>query len=113
MPARRSHGADEPIHRRAARYAWALLLARIYEVFPLRCRQCGGDMRIIAFITEAAVVRDMLIPLGEPSTPPPIAPARGPPLWAAVDAALLDSIPPEDLSIQPPPAYEFDQRIAW
>jgi hypothetical protein len=24
--------ADEPIHRRAARYAWAQLLARIYEV---------------------------------------------------------------------------------
>ena len=26
----------EPAHRRAARYAWALLLARICEVFPLR-----------------------------------------------------------------------------
>jgi len=42
--------ADEPAHRRAARYAWALLLARIYEVFPLRCPLCGADMRIIAFI---------------------------------------------------------------
>jgi hypothetical protein len=28
--------AAEPSHCRAARYAWALLLARIYEVFPLR-----------------------------------------------------------------------------
>ena len=55
--------ADEPAHRRAARYAWALLLARIYEVFPLRCPTCGGDMRIIAFITEAAVVRDILLAL--------------------------------------------------
>ena len=29
--------ATEPAHRRAARYAWALLLARIYAVFPLVC----------------------------------------------------------------------------
>ena len=41
--------AAEPAHRRAARYAWALLLARIYEVFPLRCTHCGGEMRVIAF----------------------------------------------------------------
>jgi hypothetical protein len=27
-----AQAAEEPIHRRAARYAWALLLARIYEV---------------------------------------------------------------------------------
>jgi Putative transposase len=37
--------ADEAAHRRAARYAWALLLARIYEVFPLRCPKCGAAMR--------------------------------------------------------------------
>ena len=41
-------------------------------------------MRIIAFILEAAVVRDLLAHLGEPITPPTIAPARGRPLWAAV-----------------------------
>jgi hypothetical protein len=27
--------ADEPPHRKAARYVWAMLLARIYEVLPL------------------------------------------------------------------------------
>jgi hypothetical protein len=37
----------------STRYAWALLLARICEVFPLRCANCGGTMRIIAFITDA------------------------------------------------------------
>ena len=61
--------ADEPIHRRAARYAWALLLARIYEVFPLRCSKCGGTMRIIAFITDRTTVRDILISLGQPIAP--------------------------------------------
>jgi hypothetical protein len=45
--------AAEPAHRRAARYAWALLLARIYEVFQLVCPHCGAEMRIIAFITDA------------------------------------------------------------
>ena len=47
-----------------------LLLARIYEVFPLRYPLCGADMRIIAFVTEAAVVRDLLIHVGEPIAPP-------------------------------------------
>ena len=53
-PAARPHPAPaaEPAHRRAARYAWALLFARIYAVFPLRCPLCGAEMRIIAFITD-------------------------------------------------------------
>ena len=35
-----------------AHYLWAVLIARIYEVFPLLCPKCGGQMRLIAFITE-------------------------------------------------------------
>jgi hypothetical protein len=62
----------------AARYAWALLLARIYEVFPLVCPLCGAEMRIIAFLTDPAAVRAILVHLGEPTAPPRIAPARGP-----------------------------------
>jgi len=33
-------------------------------------------MRIIAFITEAAPVEQILLALGEPPRPPPITPAR-------------------------------------
>ena len=29
-------------------YLWAALIARIYEVFPLLCPMCGGQMRILA-----------------------------------------------------------------
>ena len=47
--------------------AWARLIARIYEVDPLRCRRCGGSMRLIAFITEGAVIVRILDHLGEPS----------------------------------------------
>jgi hypothetical protein len=33
-----------------------MLLARIYEVFPLLCPQCGAELRIIAFVTETLSV---------------------------------------------------------
>ena len=77
-PAVNPDPAAEPAHRRAARYAWALLLARIYEVFPLVCSHCGGAMRIIALIINGPAVRDILVHLGEPTAPPRIAPARLP-----------------------------------
>ena len=105
-----AHPAAEPAHHRAARYAWALLLARIYEVFPLLCPLCGADMRIIAFIVDTAIVRDILAHLGEPTAPPRIAPARGPPLW---EAAGAEDDPSPDRAFPPTPAFEFDQRIAW
>ena len=54
----------EPVHRQVARYAWALLLARIHEVLPLLYPKCGGEMRIIAFITGAVAIRDILKPSG-------------------------------------------------
>ena len=34
------------------RIRWAVLLARIYEVLPLLCSACGGEMRILAFLTD-------------------------------------------------------------
>jgi len=109
-PAANPEPAAEPAHRRAARHTWALLLARIYEVFPLVCPRCGGAMRIIAFITDASTIRNILVHLGEPTAPPRIAPARGPPLWAAADA---EHDPAADPLLQCVPAFEFDQRIAW
>jgi len=86
------------------------LLARIYEVFPLVCPTCGGAMRILAFITDAPTVRAILTPLGVPTAPPPIPPARGPPRWEAAD---VEQDSPPDPALQPAPAYEFDQRLTW
>jgi len=37
-----------------------MLLARIYEAFPLTCPQCGTQMRTVAFITEATPVQRIL-----------------------------------------------------
>jgi len=108
-PAANAEPAAEPAHRRAARNTWALLLARVYEVFPLVCPHCGSAMRIIAFLTDPAALRAILAHLGEPTAPPRIAPARGPPLWDRPDAGTGDGDP----HAQPAPEYAFDQRIAW
>jgi len=47
--------------------------------------------------------------LGEPTSPPRLMPARGPPLWEMQDSGS-EAIDPQ---AQPEPDYEFDQRIAW
>ena len=54
-------------------------MARAGEEFPLQCPSCGGDIRLITFITEPGPIRKILTHLGEPLEPPPLAPARGPP----------------------------------
>jgi hypothetical protein len=82
--------------RRAARYAWAPLLARIYEVFPLLCPLCGAQMRIVAFITDPTPSARDLAHLGEPIRPPIIAPARGPP------ARRYGTYPMPDGTVSPP-----------
>ena len=48
------------------------------EEFPLRCPNCGGDIRLISFITDSGPLRNILTHLGEPIQPTPLSPARGP-----------------------------------
>lgn len=102
--------------KRPAHYLWAVLIARIYEVFPLLCPMCGGQMRIIAFITHSVDIRQILEHIGADSEPPHITPARGPPLWEGCDAQVEDGVqgdPDWDLAAQPVPDYEVDQRVSW
>jgi hypothetical protein len=66
-------------------------------------------MRLIALLTDPVTVRAILAHLGEPTAPPRIAPARGPPLWDLPDARTGDFEP----HAQPAPEYAFDQRLAW
>ncbi len=55
VPAR----SPQPEHKSSspAHYLWAVLIARIYKMFPLVCPLCAGQMRIIAFITAGQEVR--------------------------------------------------------
>jgi hypothetical protein len=58
---------------------WAALLARIYEVFPLICPACGTALTFIAFLTDPVPITRILAHIGEPTSPPLLHPARGPP----------------------------------
>ena len=40
--------------------AWAKLLAKIYEVFPLECQMCKETMKIVAFITNPYHAKQIL-----------------------------------------------------
>ncbi len=99
-----------PSSRSPAHYLWAMLLARLFASLPLVYPNCGADMRIIAFITEATPVRRMLLALDEPAEPPRIAPARGPPAW---DDPPIDLGPDWEALAQPSPEYVFNQEVQW
>jgi hypothetical protein len=82
---------------------------RLLTPSNVRSRPTADIRRIIAFITEAAPVERILTHIGEPSRPPQVAPARGPPTG---DGAP-EPMPDWDLLAQPAPDFEFDQRVAW
>lgn len=67
------------VNTRSAQLIGHVLIARIYEALPLLCPRRGQPMKIVAFITEPKTVVGILEHLGQPSEPPTIAPARGPP----------------------------------
>lgn len=56
------------------RRQWAESIRRIYEVDPLLC-SCGAQMRILSFITDPPVGRNILRHLYAQG----VDPARGPP----------------------------------
>ena len=67
---------------------------------------CGGEMRIISFITLPSTVERILLHLDLPHRPPLVSPTRGPP-----QAELhLDPSPAFDLAAPDAiPEFEFDQ----
>jgi hypothetical protein len=70
---------DSP-YRAALRRRWAELIRRVYEVDPLVCPRCGGEMRVIGFITQPALIDRILDhlkkrgKLSRPTRPPPLPP---------------------------------------
>ncbi len=66
--------------RRNARRRWAALIRLVYEVDPLVCPKCGGQMRVIALIQEPAVIDQILRHLREKGRDARAGPwATGPP----------------------------------
>ena len=90
---------------------WAALLARIYEVFPLICPTCQTPLTFIAFLTDPVPITQILAHIGEPTSPPLLHPARGPPqtelamdLSAGEQQEAAQGFFPDDLDQSP----EFD-----
>ena len=54
---------------------------RSFEVDVLRCDRCQGRMRLVALVLEDKSIARFLSALGEPTSLPARASARGPPFW--------------------------------
>lgn len=55
---------------------WRECIKKVWEVDPLKCPQCGAEMKIVSFINEAPVIEKILRHLGlwdnkKPGRPPP------------------------------------------
>lgn len=50
---------DTP-YRRKCRITWAALIKAVFEVDPLKCPACGGNMKVVSFIEEDTVIEKIL-----------------------------------------------------
>ncbi len=104
---RRSHQKKRCVSPQALTRALpggGVLIARAYEVFPLMCPTCAGQMRIIAFITDGAEVRRFLAHIGANSQAPRITPAHRPPLREDCGA-------PVGVGVEVEPYWNMDVRL--
>jgi hypothetical protein len=74
--------SDETATTKVARANWARFIKKVFAADPLLCPDCGGTMRIVAFIEDPRVVRAILVHLAlwdEARSPPALpAAARAP-----------------------------------
>ncbi len=54
-------------------------MLRVSAKDVLASLRCGSRRHMLAAITDGLVIRRILMHLGLPTEPPPVAPARGPP----------------------------------
>lgn len=89
-PAPHAHGSTttSPPARRPSRLPWAELYRRVFRDDLRVCPRCAGPVRVLAAITDPAVVVAILTHLDLPSEPPQVAAARAPPqvlFWPGSD----------------------------
>jgi hypothetical protein len=66
--------AEPDDFRRHSKRAWARLIRKVWAADPLACPKCGGRLRIISFIEDAAIIEKILRHLklwNPPARPPP------------------------------------------
>jgi hypothetical protein len=74
---------DKPPTHRCGYRPWKALLRRSFKIDVELC-ECGGRMKIKALVMTSAGIDRYLRWLGEPTDPPTLAPARGPPFFKSV-----------------------------
>jgi hypothetical protein len=67
------------------------MIRKVYEVDPMLCPRCGGTMRVVAFLTEHAVVDRIINHLKLAFVA-----ERPPPPQAAFQELFRDADPPVD-----------------
>jgi len=82
----------------SVRRAWAAMIRRVYEVDPLVCPKCSGEMKIVSFIEDEDVIYAILHHLGLLVEVVDAA-ERSPP--EAGDLRGHDPIPPSELGSCP------------
>ncbi|MFN0062996.1 MAG: ATP-dependent helicase HrpA [Myxococcaceae bacterium] len=65
--------------KRTSRIPWAELLKRTFAKDVLACDKCGGERRIVAYVTAQTTIREILRHLGLPSQVLPQARAQDSP----------------------------------
>jgi Putative transposase len=115
---RKEAGTDDAIpcileqeeNSKTFRKNWARLIQKIYQVDPLVCPHCKGTMRIINFIEDQSIIRDILTHLGlwlVRNRPQPKSHAPPTIVYAAAD---LEIQPHSDI-IYGDPEYSWDDYI--
>ena len=84
---------------RPRRLPWAALLRRVLDVDALTCPRCNVPMVVLAFLTDPAVVRRILVHLQLPADVPPLGALREAPEPPAPDGC--------DPCVDPPSPDEF------
>ena len=100
--------SEEPANEEAttsrSSQAWAMLIKRVYEVDPLCCPQCGGEMKVVAFIEppQGEVIEKILKHCGLWQASAPRAPPDMDDLVLELDAAYsASSISSTDQAAEP------------
>jgi len=76
-----TEAAQRPSTHRSRYRPWAELLRRTFAIDVEKCPSCGARLKLRALLTRPASIERYLRHLGEPTAPPPCAPARDPPYF--------------------------------
>jgi hypothetical protein len=72
---------ERPATHRSQYRPWAELMRRTFKIEVDKCERCGSRMKLRAFVIADASIERFLRHIGEPTEPPTLAPARGPPFF--------------------------------